>query len=149
MKLRIVEPGFEKYEGQMGVVFFENGLSTDDVSQLDATRMSAVMQCEWESGSTMSVTQRLLDETDTPAPIVSDGAEAAKPETEKVSDKPNDSNANNEKFVSYTREELEDIADTGGIAGLREIAEPMGIKGNSIAKLIDDIFEALKEKKAE
>lgn len=41
----------------------------------------------------------------------------------------------------YTREELEAIADTTGIKGLREIADPMGLTSTSIVPLIDAILE--------
>lgn len=40
----------------------------------------------------------------------------------------------------YTRAELEAVADESGIQGLREIADPLGIKATSIRKLIDEIY---------
>lgn len=43
--------------------------------------------------------------------------------------------------TTYTREELEKIADEKGIKGLREIADPLGLKSNSIVPLIDSILE--------
>lgn len=42
----------------------------------------------------------------------------------------------------YERAELEKIADEKGIAGLREIADPMGVKDNSINGLIKEILQA-------
>lgn len=42
----------------------------------------------------------------------------------------------------YTKEELEAIADEKGIAGLREISDPMGVKDNSIVGLIKEILQA-------
>lgn len=41
--------------------------------------------------------------------------------------------------VKYTAEQLEKIADEQGIAGLRAIAEPLGIKARSIAELIKEL----------
>ena len=43
--------------------------------------------------------------------------------------------------TNYTREELEKIADEKGIKGIREIADPLGLKSNSIVPLIDAILE--------
>lgn len=42
----------------------------------------------------------------------------------------------------HTREELETIADTDGIAGLRKIAEPLNVKDKSITGLIEAILKA-------
>jgi hypothetical protein len=42
----------------------------------------------------------------------------------------------------YTQSELEEIADKRGIEGLRAIGTPLGVKSNSIAKLIEGIREA-------
>jgi hypothetical protein len=42
----------------------------------------------------------------------------------------------------WTREELEVVADAKGIAGLREIADPLNVKSNAIPSLIDKIIQA-------
>jgi hypothetical protein len=42
----------------------------------------------------------------------------------------------------WTREELEVIADAKGIAGLREVADPLNVKSNAIPSLIDKIIQA-------
>jgi hypothetical protein len=42
----------------------------------------------------------------------------------------------------YSKEELEQIADDKGIAGLRAIADPLNVKDNSIAGLIKEIINA-------
>ena len=42
----------------------------------------------------------------------------------------------------YTREELEGVADSYGITGLRTIADPLNVKSKSITALIDGILEA-------
>jgi hypothetical protein len=133
MKLRIVQEGFETYTGQMGVVFFESGLSVGDVSQMDATRMSAVMKFEWEDRSASNVAQIYLDNMHTPAPLFAEDAPAAL-ETQKT--------VVVEKIAAYTEDQLAAIADEKGIAGLRAIAEPLEIKGNSIVGLIEAIQRA-------
>lgn len=42
----------------------------------------------------------------------------------------------------HTAESLGAVADADGIQGLRDIAEPLNVKGNSIAKLIEGILAA-------
>lgn len=140
MKLRLKQAGFETYSGQMGVIFFEKGLSTTDVLPVDAVRISAVMQCEWESGETSNVAQRLLDRADEPAPILENNTGIEVPEVEKA--EPQEPEQTDEqRVVEFTEEELAAIADAKGIAGLRELAEPFGIKGNSIRGLIDALVK--------
>ncbi len=133
MKLRLTQKGFDNYTGQMGVVFFENSLSTTDVSVLDATRMSAVMSFEWEDGSAANIAQHLLDRAGMTAPVSSPSVSAVETNSEPT-----------EKPKSYTEADLAAIADAKGIAGLREISEPLGVKGNSIRGLIDSIVQATK-----
>lgn len=131
MKLRLTEPGFEAYTAQLGVIFFQDGLSTDHVSVLDATRLGASMRCEWENGAPTNVSQIYLDNMNTPAPmpgqvVVLAGAEATPEVTKTV----------------WTVTALSEIADKDGIAGLRVIADPMGLKGNSISGLMEQIVSA-------
>ena len=40
----------------------------------------------------------------------------------------------------WTREKLEAIADQTGISGIREVSDPLGLKGTSIRGLIDQIL---------
>ena len=44
--------------------------------------------------------------------------------------------------IRYTKEALEKIADTSGIAGLREVADKFGVKGRGIVELITEILKA-------
>jgi hypothetical protein len=138
MKLRLTQLGFENYTGQMGVIFFKDGLSTADVLVVDATRMAAVMGCEWENGSPANVGQIYLDNMNTPAPL-SGAAVERKDEVKNSAIEPSASVAFG---VTYTEEQLAAIADEKGIAGLREISDLIGIKGNSIRGLIDAILSA-------
>lgn len=132
MKLRLTQPGFETYTAQMGVTFFENGLSTTDVSVMDATRMAAVMGCEWENGAPANVGQIYLDNMHTEAPIF---AAAGVPDALVVADVTVVSSG-------HTETSLGAIADAEGIAGLRTIADALGIKGNSIGGLITAVLKA-------
>ena len=140
MKLRLTQPGFEHYNGQMGVIFFEDGLSKGDVLSLDAVRMAAVMVCEWENGSSPSVAQAILDNADTPAPIFASGADGQHDKEAVGKAKAESIQQDVPKTSAYNYEQLSAIADAQGIKGLRAIAEPLGIKSNSIKELIEAIL---------
>lgn len=130
MKLRLIQTGYETFTGQMGAVFFEDGLSTADVSEMDAVRMSAVFQCEWENGDSSSVANWLIERKNDPAPDVLN----LEPVTE---DSPVTKAPEGEV---WTEAELSAIADTQGIAGLRTIGDKLGVKEKSIRGLIDGIL---------
>ena len=143
MKLRLTQPGYETYTAQMGVIFFENGLSTADVKPVDAVRIAAQFLCEWEDGTTASVAQSILDHahaTTLTIPQVQNADEAlAQAATDAGAVASTNEAAGGEKL--YTENQLSEIADKSGIKGLRSIAEPLGIKGHSIAELIKAIVE--------
>lgn len=142
MKLRLTAPGWQTYTGQMGVIFFENGLSVADVLPVDAVRVAGVIGAEWEDGRPANVSQIYLDNMQTEAAVLKDNREPeapVEPKKEEVA----------APAVTYTEEQLAEIADKQGIAGLREIAEPLGLKGNSIAGLISAILKAAGAPKGE
>lgn len=158
MKLRLTQAGFETYTGQMGVVFFKDGLSETDVLPIDAIRIAAAVGAEWEDGSAANVGEMYLNSMHNPAHVGNDintlsmpveGAEQAAPAQETTEGKTDETPA---QASHFTREELEAIADEKGIAGLREVAEPLKVKGTSIVALMDAIIKAqlkLTEQKAE
>lgn len=142
MKLRLTAPGWQTYTGQMGVIFFENGLSVGDVLPVDAVRVAGVIGAEWEDGRPANVSQIYLDNMQTEAAVLKDNREPeapVEPKKEEVA----------APAVTYTEEQLAEIADKQGIAGLREIADPLGLKGNSIAGLISAILKAAGAPKGE
>ena len=142
MKLRLTAPGWESYTGQMGVINFVDGVSESDVLPIDAVRVAGVIGAEWDDGSPANVGQLYLDNMHTEAKTSEEARQANDPDEAKTID-PNEAKSKAELLgVSYTEDELAKIADEKGIAGLREIAEPLGIKGNSIAGLIAAIFKA-------
>lgn len=141
MKLRLTAPGFERYTGQMGVITFEDGLSVTDVLAVDAVRVAGVIGAEWEDGTPANVSQTYLDNMHTKAPTDEEQRVASVAKTPKTSPTPADA-PRTESAVTYTEEQLAQVADAQGIAGLREIADTLGIKGNSIRGLIDAILKA-------
>jgi hypothetical protein len=136
MKLRLLDSGMQHYTAQMGAVFFVDGLSTADVSHKDATRIAAVYRCEYEDGTNPSVSQFLLDQMHTEA--VSTSATTVSTEPVKSAEPV----APVKSAVVWNEVDLAKIADEKGIQGLRDIGEPMGIKGNSIRGLIDALVKA-------
>lgn len=146
MKLKLTQDGFSTYTGQMGVIFFEDGLSTADVSTVDAVRMSAVMQCEWEDGTSPSIAQSLIDNSDTPAEIIAPESERMLEVEGNAAGNAEGGNEDANQKVEYVFDEatLHQIADKEGIKGLRQAAEPYGVKGNSIKDLIESLLKITK-----
>ena len=141
MKLRLTEPGFATYTGQMGVVDFVDGLSIGDVLTIDGIRISAAIGAEWEDGSASNVGEMYLSAMDVPAHVgTQDFKPVAAPEPEP--ERPIKGSLDlAPPAEQYTRESLAAVADKSGIAGLREIADKLGIKGMSINGLIDSILK--------
>lgn len=140
MKIKIVEPGYEGFTGMFGVVEFVDAVSVHDVSSAEINLLSSILRIV--DAETDAETGKLAQEAfamDKPAvveyfPTLADLAAGvthgqAKSEAPVVQAK------------TYTQKELEVIADKKGIAGLREIADPMGLKGTSIGKLIQSILD--------
>ena len=136
MKLKLTAVGYEEFSGLFGMVEFTNGLSNEDVNPQIAKRVACIISVEWEDGTKVGVADALIANQNMPAP--NETATVIPPEPEKVEI----------TTVAWTEEELGAVADEKGIAGLREIAEPHGIKGNSIASLIKGIVEKSVAKEA-
>lgn len=147
MKLRLTATGWETYTGQMGVIFFENGISVGDVLPIDAVRVAGVIGAEWEDGTPANVSQIYLDNMQTEAAIAKDNREPETTVEAKLADAA--PLVADLMAPTYTEDQLAEIADKSGIAGLRDIAVPLGIKGNSIAGLIAAILKTAGASKAE
>lgn len=146
MKLRLIQGGFETYTGQMGVVWFENGLSTTEVLPIDAVRIAATIGAEWEDGTAANVGAMYLNNMHTPAfvgmgePSIEEPAATEASSVEALG---------TPGGTLYTAEELAKIADEKGINGLREIAEPLGVKATSIVTLMELILKAQDKQQAQ
>lgn len=149
MKLRLTAAGWERYTGQMGVIFFEEGLSVGDVLAVDAVRVAGVIGAEWEDGTPANVSQIYLDNMHTEAKSVAEQRQADLPDAPKTVDPDEAKNKAEMLGVTYTEDQLAEIADKQGISGLRDIATPLGIKSNSIAGLIEAILKAAGAPKGE
>lgn len=141
MKLRLTQGGFENYTGQMGVVWFENGLSTTDVLPIDGIRISAAIGATWEDGTASNVGDMYLNNMDVPAHVGVGTINTMSIEPEAPAPQQGEVNVIAPSTV-YTEEMLAKIADEKGIAGIREVGDQFGVKGTSIVGLIAAILKA-------
>lgn len=132
MRVKIVEVGFDSFNGDIGGIEFESGVSTRELSPLEINRISAAMRVETLDGDQLGMAAVLAANMNTEMSseletiIVGETSETEKDAVVES---------------QYTKESLAEIADKKGIAGLREIADPLGIKATSIAALIEGILE--------
>lgn len=162
MKLRLTGKGFENYTGQMGVHYFKHGVSTNDVLPVDGIRIAATIGAIWEDGSHANIGDVYCQNLQTPAPtglqqvrldhlatvVGLTNATQAIAQTTSVAEEQFKAmgvvipQTQEKQVVSqYSRDQLEDIADTKGLAGLREVGTELGVKAGSINELIERILE--------
>lgn len=141
MKIRMIESGYESFSGYFGTVEFKDGVSVGNVSDVEARFFASVISVECvEDGKDPGANAQFqaalkMEATSTDLPTLAELRASGKIADEvKVE-------ARAVAQGTYTAEQLEQIADKKGIAGLREISDPLGIKGTSIAKLIEAIME--------
>lgn len=130
MKIQLTEPGYEQFTGHFGVVEFLDGTSVGDVSQGEAALLASLVQVRTIDGVNPSPAQAILD---------SYGDQLAAATQPTVAELPPEPVAERR---AYTMEELAEAADKGGIKAVRAIADPLGIKGQSIAEIIGKIVAA-------
>lgn len=128
MKIKIVEPGWAGFSGQFGAVEFADGVSIEDVSAAEARTLAGLVQIETLEGKNPSATQQLLD-----------AHHNAPRQVEPLKHIPEAPPAPAAAKV-WTQDELAAVADASGIKGIREIADPLGLKDNSIAELMAKIL---------
>lgn len=169
-RIRITEKGWQGFTGNMGTAVFEDGVA--DVSELEALRIGSNIEIKRidDEGEDQEQISPSLDITrykklsaevaevsagdEMKLIVPTDGAEAidaamaeftslaTNPEENPESEEAEETEENPTPKTVYTREDLEKIADAQGIKGLREIADPLGLKSTSIVPLIDAILEA-------
>lgn len=135
MKIKIIESGWAGFTGLLGWTEFVDGVSADEVSRAEAQHLSAIVQIEEldaagdSTGKSPSMAQVILDTHgksmgNATLPTADTLPAAAQP-LAKV----------------YTADELAALADAEGIKGVRKVADPMGLKGTSIAELIGKVLQ--------
>lgn len=138
-RVRIVEPGWEGYNGFLGMTPFAEGLSVDLVPFHQQQILGSIVRIEsaddGEESRQLGPSAELVRSRD----IAFDHERVA------ATDQGVPVGDHGEMRLAverYTRGELEDIADRRGIAGLREIGDAYVVKGRAIGELIDAILEA-------
>ncbi|TSP13948.1 hypothetical protein [Cupriavidus campinensis] len=147
MKIRLTQAGMQGFTGQMGSLVFQDGLSVGDVPVREAVRMAAVMGAVWEDGTSPSPAQALIASVNLEAPVVAplERGVDVEPQTPLAPQAPAPVNAEPATVEMLSRlmspfatyEDMVKLADEKGIAGLREIAEPLGIKARKVVDLLD------------
>ena len=134
-RIRLMQPDFQHYSGPIGLVNFENGVSTEAVSWIEAGRIGAIMS---------------IEDANEPGFQISPAAEMTRHLDRTSDDKMVKAlhagthvNAEGAAVMErYTREELEDIADKQGLSGVRELARRWGRTGRSILECINETLDA-------
>jgi hypothetical protein len=150
MKVKIKQSGWENYTGEVGEIVFENGVSVESVTQRQIDRVAAsisVMLVNEETGDLENTGEAYRMIGGVTIPAVSFTPLEVQTEQEKIEEEMRFARESGKPRVSkfYTNDELMDIADAGGIKGLRVVAEPWSIKGKSIDTMIEDILNAQSE----
>lgn len=159
MLVKITQPGWASYTGPLFGVHFENAVSQGPVRRDQALQLGAMVSVVEvdEHGNELgpvSPAHELVVTRDVSAEIVErmkTDAQAAGNDGQTASNEPDaiqgddgadmiETEAEGPKV--YTEAELQDIADAKGIAGLRDIGEPLGVKNTSIRGLIREILAA-------
>lgn len=135
-QIKLISNNFDTLTGEFGCFQFVDGVS-EDMSMADAKRFAASMQVRMVVDGVVtdinpSDTQMLADLKAVSMPVVEASivGEVAPVEPAPVE-------ALN---YDFTQEDLEKLADDGGITGLREIANKYDVRGTAIAGIIKDLM---------
>lgn len=139
MKIKLIEQGYDSFNGYFGTVLFENGVSVSDVSDAEARFFASILQVRCMDDSDPGANSQYQNALLMEAKSVTMPTQA---ELDKLARDSQPQEVKEESVVGYTREQLEEIADKSGINGLREIGDMLNVKGTSIAKLINAILSA-------
>ncbi len=135
-RVRIVEPGWESFNGHFGTVEFVNGLSVQPVAWQEQQRLAGLVRMdtaeddeEGQLGPAIELTRGRDLSTDDARVQGANRGVLINGQTRLA-------------IETYDRDELERIADAKGIVGLRDIAKAWDVTGRSISELITKILDA-------
>lgn len=144
MKLRLTGGGYENLTGQFGLYDFVDGLSTTDIPPKNAYRIASTVGAVWEDGASANNVDLYNLYLNTSPDDIQPIKENQQQEPEKVIDPPKKKSKSKAEpstsVKTWTKEQLENIADKDGIDGVRKVADELGIQGNSINELIEQIL---------
>lgn len=151
MKIRITDPGFAGFNGHLGTAFFVDGVC-DDVSPQEAERMASILSFEEvDTGLNPSVTQRMVDLVNKNADEMGINSNAVLVKSMQPLPTPASVEVRPEQVAQlptlttltydYTKEQLAELADKEGIAGIRAFASVYGINGRSLNGIIKELLD--------
>jgi hypothetical protein len=146
MYIKITQPGWETFSGDFSGVVFVDGVSKTHISHREAMGLGAMIAVveldeDGNHGNPVNPAWDLARDASIRAAVEPKLQTLKEYEREQAA-KASAAGAVVEKSgtVGYTREALEEIATEKGIGGIREISDPLNIKGTSIRGLIEQIL---------
>lgn len=133
-KVKLLESTFKGYTGLLCGVQFEDGISVHELPFVDQQRICASMRAETIDGRNVSAAGAYSERYNVTTENLKE--HVAEPVTNL------DRGTVQPGIQMYTREELEAVADSEGIAGLRLIGGNIGVKAKGIVEMIDGILKA-------
>lgn len=135
---KITQPGWENYTGELGGAQFVNGVSVDELDSRQINRIGANLRIETMDGEQLTPHTHVFQEQAVEQSAVHEDSVVE-------SDGPEVVVIGAQGVVTaegvYTREQLEALADKGGIAEIRKVSDLLGVKGKSISSLINGILD--------
>lgn len=148
--LRVMQEGYENYTGVIGVYDFVDGVSVQKIGLAARDRLAAAFaMVEFDEGEEpipAGPAHRLATMSHVALGVVEPSerqTDEEKAEEERLAAKLAAETAFNPAIYDF--EQLQKIADKGGIKALREIAEPWNVKSRQIGDLIQLILDAQKD----
>jgi len=118
--IKVTGKGWKGFTGFLGTSEFKDGVSVKELSDMEARRICSFMYAE------------VVDpKAPKPQPVTTPKAKSQTPKAKPP--KP-------ETKLSFTRKELEKVADEGGVKGIRDFAEPFGVRGSNIVEIIETLM---------
>lgn len=162
MKVRIASKGWESYTGPLGQgAVFQDGeadLTERQVRRIGASLILIDVETEKQVGPSAVAASIKFESAPVATPLASKAdvdkqeaderealaraEEARKAEEAKALEAARAKAAADAKSIVYSRQELEAIGANDGVGGLREIADPLGVKGRGITDLVTAILTA-------
>lgn len=133
---------FSNFTGVMVGAYFENGKTVEPIPYRDAQTLGAIMEVETDEGQNPNPAETMWrGYNTTDADQAKRVIQSAEPVEKRIGKKAKVEQPK-QALPTFTRDELEAIADKSGIAGLRKVGETFGIKARSIEELIEEILAA-------
>lgn len=151
MLIKITQPGWETYSGDLGCVPFENAVSLKDISEREALQLGSfitVVEVDADGNELgpVSPAHELFKASNLRAEVLEPLDRGSDEVVAEVEPEPA---AEVEPASLHTESSLYTVADAEGIVGLRKIGDPLGARHTSIKGLIAEILKVQANPKVE